>query len=332
MALHFDEDDFDAWLSQASSLKVPLACGHGWCGHRLLDDGRHYLLLARAPLEDGMQVVYGEFRPDQQVKVHLAPAADLLLTFFVQGDIAGFDGSPGRQVLPFGPHSVLLRSANPRWGSTVQIPAGVLGRFLQVRLSPAVFRAWAARLALGLPDSFLRQLDRRDGATLWRGPWSANVYAALAPWRSAALLQRALVPFVRAKAQELLTLFLVELSARGPAASPAPRLAVDRLATARALLLADPARDWTVRLIAQELRCSPSALKVSFAAAGMTPAGMLRELRLARARELLRESGLPVFQVALQVGYTCPSRFSALYRRRFGNSPSSEAAACARAA
>lgn len=53
---------------------------------------------------------------------------------------------------------------------------------------------------------------------------------------------------------------------------------------------------------------------------GTTVFGYVRERRLVLAHEHLRQ-GLSVQQAAADVGYACPSRFSAAFRRRFGVAP-----------
>jgi AraC family transcriptional regulator len=57
-------------------------------------------------------------------------------------------------------------------------------------------------------------------------------------------------------------------------------------------------------------------------ATGQTPYQWLTALRMARACELLRETGAAIAQVALQVGYDTPSAFAATFRRQRGKSPS----------
>ena len=47
----------------------------------------------------------------------------------------------------------------------------------------------------------------------------------------------------------------------------------------------------------------------------------LRELRMERAAALLREGRLNVLQVALEVGYSSPSHFSAAFHETFGCCP-----------
>ncbi len=57
---------------------------------------------------------------------------------------------------------------------------------------------------------------------------------------------------------------------------------------------------------------------------GDTPAAYATGLRMDRARVLLRETAMPVTEVASACGYATHSRFSAAYRGRFGATPSDE--------
>jgi transcriptional regulator GlxA family with amidase domain len=55
-----------------------------------------------------------------------------------------------------------------------------------------------------------------------------------------------------------------------------------------------------------------------------TPASHYRALRLERARALLRQTGLPVIEVALCCGFASAASFSRAYRARFDHSPTDE--------
>jgi transcriptional regulator GlxA family with amidase domain len=57
---------------------------------------------------------------------------------------------------------------------------------------------------------------------------------------------------------------------------------------------------------------------------GMTPSEYYMSARLARARELLRLTDMPVTEVGTAAGFTSPSHFSTAYRRRFGHAPRAE--------
>ncbi|HDS1735735.1 AraC family transcriptional regulator [Pseudomonas sp. BP8] len=67
---------------------------------------------------------------------------------------------------------------------------------------------------------------------------------------------------------------------------------------------------------------SNARLHARFAAeCGLTPMDYIRQRRLLKARQLLRETRLPVGEVAARVGYSSQSAFSAAVLRDFGCSP-----------
>lgn len=57
-------------------------------------------------------------------------------------------------------------------------------------------------------------------------------------------------------------------------------------------------------------------------ALGMTPYRYVLEQRVAHARELLRTTGLPIADIAVECGFRTPSHLSAKFRARVGTSPS----------
>lgn len=54
---------------------------------------------------------------------------------------------------------------------------------------------------------------------------------------------------------------------------------------------------------------------------GLTPYGYVTERRMARGRELLSTSDLPIGEVAAACGFDDPSYFSACFRQRYGQTP-----------
>lgn len=78
--------------------------------------------------------------------------------------------------------------------------------------------------------------------------------------------------------------------------------------------------DW-LRLSA-ELGASYSKLRHLFAEqVGIPPARYHLKLRLEEAKRLLRETALPVAEIAARVGFGDPNHFSAMYARETGRSP-----------
>ena len=57
------------------------------------------------------------------------------------------------------------------------------------------------------------------------------------------------------------------------------------------------------------------------AALGMGVAAYYQGVRLDRARSLLRQTGMPVAEVALACGFTAPAHFARAFRARFGRAP-----------
>jgi transcriptional regulator GlxA family with amidase domain len=57
---------------------------------------------------------------------------------------------------------------------------------------------------------------------------------------------------------------------------------------------------------------------------GVSYAGHYRSIRLGRARDLLRQSAVPITEIALGCGFSSASHFSRAYREAFGVTPASE--------
>ncbi len=56
---------------------------------------------------------------------------------------------------------------------------------------------------------------------------------------------------------------------------------------------------------------------------GMTPMRRYRQIRLARARDLLKSTGLTIAEIALRTGFATPSGFATAFKDQFGRSPRS---------
>jgi AraC family transcriptional regulator len=54
---------------------------------------------------------------------------------------------------------------------------------------------------------------------------------------------------------------------------------------------------------------------------GRPPHGYLTDLRMERAKQLLRETDLPLAQVAARVGYQTQAHFTGVFHREVGTTP-----------
>ncbi len=92
----------------------------------------------------------------------------------------------------------------------------------------------------------------------------------------------------------------------------------------RALEMLDDAsgRPASIREIAQALGLSPDHFTRAFrASTGQTPHGWLQARRIARAKDLLLRSELPISQIAQACGFADQSHFSRTFLRQTGESP-----------
>ncbi|HUQ60836.1 AraC family transcriptional regulator [Lentzea sp.] len=95
----------------------------------------------------------------------------------------------------------------------------------------------------------------------------------------------------------------------------------------------DPARAWTLALLAREAGVARTTLASRFCRlVGTPPLTYLTEWRMALAADLLAESSATVAAVARQVGYADAFGFSAAFKRVHGFSPSECRTRCAASA
>ncbi len=80
--------------------------------------------------------------------------------------------------------------------------------------------------------------------------------------------------------------------------------------------------DLTLAVLARRAGMSASCFSRWFRdQTGMTPHAFVLEARVARAKALLRQSGLPLIDVALAVGFSSQSCLNVTFRRRAGVTP-----------
>jgi AraC family transcriptional regulator, alkane utilization regulator len=89
-----------------------------------------------------------------------------------------------------------------------------------------------------------------------------------------------------------------------------------------ALMHAEPARDWTIDALANEIHCSRSVLADRFTATvGVAPMQYLARWRMVLAAGLLRNEHTALARVAAQVGYGSEAAFIRAFKREHGASP-----------
>jgi transcriptional regulator GlxA family with amidase domain len=80
---------------------------------------------------------------------------------------------------------------------------------------------------------------------------------------------------------------------------------------------------FTVEILAQDLRISRRQLFRKFKAfIDCTPKTFVRDMRLKRAAQLLRDSQMTILEITYAVGFCDPNNFRTVFRKKFGMLPS----------
>ena len=124
----------------------------------------------------------------------------------------------------------------------------------------------------------------------------------------------------------LLEVIFIEALRSTVLASQAPGLlrglGDERIATALRIIHADPMRAWSVDDLARQAALSRSGFFAKFQLAmGVPPMAYVLTWRMALAKQLLRQQGISVADVAQQTGYGSASAFTVAFTRHTGCSP-----------
>lgn len=89
----------------------------------------------------------------------------------------------------------------------------------------------------------------------------------------------------------------------------------------RKIVSSDAARAWNINAVSRQLGMSEATLRRRLLAENTSFTRLIADVRMCRALTLLQITDLSVTQVAYEVGYGSPSKFSARFRNRFGFCP-----------
>lgn len=131
------------------------------------------------------------------------------------------------------------------------------------------------------------------------------------------------IPRLRLKVMELL-FFLSHLGNTAVRDTPVylNKSHVTLTGAAHKMLTADLSKHLTIEYLAAALGVGTTALKRSFKSVyGMPIYQYQKELRLQKARQLLRETTFSVSVIAAYIGYANSAKFSSAFKKRFGVSP-----------
>jgi AraC-like DNA-binding protein len=130
--------------------------------------------------------------------------------------------------------------------------------------------------------------------------------------------------YLEAKALELASLTLAGFIPQAPAEVRLSRREEEMVRAAHALLLAQLDNPPGLDALARAVGLNRNKLNHGFRHIyGATAFTLLRDARLHRAQDLLRQTETNLSEIALAVGYNTQANFTTAYRRRFGHTPAS---------
>lgn len=131
--------------------------------------------------------------------------------------------------------------------------------------------------------------------------------------------------YMRGKSLELLSMVIHALGSAGATGPGGLRLSesdLEKLARARSAMCAHLDSNWTLSELAHNAGLNRTKLALGFKAIyGVSVQAFWRDVKLDRARQMLRDGEVPVTEVALSVGYGELSSFTRAFTRRFGIAP-----------
>ncbi|MGQ3027336.1 MAG: helix-turn-helix transcriptional regulator [Ferrovibrionaceae bacterium] len=249
--------------------------------------------------------------------------ACLSLSVVLNGDGEG-ELEEGGGIIRYRPGQSYLCHSTRRIVGIYNLPAGTHFRLVELRFS----LDFIARI--GANDLFLQAGDDHPLHCVSRpGVWIGQVASPPAVAAAAEAIMAIGLDgpgddlAIEARALDILTAMIALM--RSPAVRRSNTAGRDsrRLAEARAMMLGDLARNWTIRDIARAVGLNEKKLKAGFRDAyGLPVHAFLQRARLDAARDLLETSDTTVTEASMTVGYANPSHFARLFRREFGQTPS----------
>ncbi len=203
--------------------------------------------------------------------------------------------------------------------------AGQRHQYLSVRLSGSFLRQHLS----GVEDRLhplvrtVTSADSYDSAISDVGRMNASQRQALDSLRHPPPVTEVRPIWYQCKAVELAVMFLFQPSPDGEMfCTRQKRLARERVEQVTFLLRQNLAEPPTLEDLGRKIGCSHFYLSRIFSNyTGQTITQCLRQLRMEKAAELLREGEYNVTEVALEVGYASPSHFSQAFHATFGCCP-----------
>jgi AraC-like DNA-binding protein len=199
-------------------------------------------------------------------------------------------------------------------------------RILTLCVDPGQFSPLWLEFGQGLPAQLLALARGRNPAPFYSGmAMTPAMQEALRCLRRCPASGSAKRLYMECKTMELLILMLARLADAGDGDGRRVPLSLadrERIYAARDILLDRMEDPPSLSQLAREVGVNEFKLKRGFRQIfGDTPYGVLRDVRLNKAREYLESGAMNVCEACVAVGYSNPGNFIGLFKKRFGSTP-----------
>lgn len=227
-----------------------------------------------------------------------------------------------------------VRTAEPSWrfiylppdaAAVEAVPPGVRLRWVTVCCRRELLADWAGAHLRQLPTEVAHDGRRGDPIVHRDFEFTPLLQDTTAHMLAASVKGRLRVPYLAAKAHELLVLGLDHMLSR-QSARPPVRLTdrdIGALHAARAILDTNLAQPPTVRELSLKFGMNRNKLFYGFKSLfGLSISQHLHDRRVAEGHRLLTTTNEPLGEIAARVGFQYQCNFSTAFRTRYGYAPS----------
>jgi AraC-like DNA-binding protein len=317
MPIVLHEPEFEALARSARHHEVSHLGLHGYESACHLPGESGVLRVAHTSWADQVRCFVFEHEMMDDVDLLLTGNRDNRISFFIDGDVA-MRHLPASRAVDIRNGNAILRSSHAADEYVVRLPKENSHTVVQLRMNRELFDAWMVRSAVQAHEKVMDDLHVYDGRVAYNGQWGSEISECLRAIRGSKLRGELRLSYLAAKSVELLTVFTRQLTE--PREDQGER--TSKVHRAHAALTEDLTRSISVSELARMVNWNATDLQVEFKKEfGLPVHSYLKSIRLQRAARLLSETSQSVFEVAMDTGWQCQSRFASAFRAHFGTTP-----------
>ncbi len=276
--------------------------------------------LCSEQIDEGWHLNRFDYRADCEEVVFVQGPPTFSISVFLNGSgHLSLDNGPALEIVP---GSVFLFHAQHPTRGLNQVNAGSHMFGIDFRFAPSLLDSFGLQSLGCLMRAFSDHGSVHD-ALLMRRQASAPLRRIADDVMSCRMVGTARRVYMQAKALELLSRIIAFCEEDPPLPATLRQADLIRVQEAVEILTHRYSEPWTIAELAREAGINERKLKLGFRTfLGRTVHDHLERTRITAAQSLMVDDDLNVTEAALAVGYSTPSHFAKVFKRRTGISPS----------